>query len=502
MTVAPARPPGPRAVSRGARGVGSSRTPALVALVEPDASAREVLGEFLRMQGHRVRSAAAWSALDDAKTDADIVLCPAELDDGASVIAIRAAVPRATVIVSCERGRAEIALACVRAGAFDFVARPFRVEAVVHTVARALERRRLERENEALNDSVSLHELAARLGQTGNLDETLSAVVRVARHQVDADGASVILWPTEGQSCSGAVDGRNPLTLHDLTATARRLAAPARLHGAMVDEFVARAPGRCDVGAVLALPLLNCGRTLGLLVAVRNRSEPFAEAHMRRLLIIADRAAAAVHNAQLMARIEGSFRATIEAFVTALEEKDRYTRGHSERVAEFCRVTAEALALPDAECELMYDAGRLHDIGKLAMRSKELNKPAALTEEEYARFRSHPGGGEALMAKIPMFQRLLPAIGMHHEKHDGTGYPRGLRGLQIPLMARITAVADTYDAMTSHRAYRSALEHWVAIDELRACAGIQFDPEVVEAFCVGIERWRAARAAAGRHYPR
>ncbi len=136
------------------------------------------------------------------------------------------------------------------------------------------------------------------------------------------------------------------------------------------------------------------------------------------------------------------------------------------------------------------------------LRSDEMNKPAALSDEEFESFRSHPGYGERLLENIPAFRAVLPAVGSHHEKWDGSGYPLGLKGDEIPLMARIMSVADTYDAMTSHRAYRSALKHSVASAELSRCAGTQFDPGVVTAFLVAIEGWRADRKAAGREYPR
>jgi HD-GYP domain-containing protein (c-di-GMP phosphodiesterase class II) len=256
------------------------------------------------------------------------------------------------------------------------------------------------------------------------------------------------------------------------------------------------------VRSLLALPLTSRGRRLGILLAAREGTTPFVEGQRKLLTILADRAAAAVHNAQLFESLERNFRTSVEVFIAALEEKDRYTRGHSERVAEFAEATARVLGLPDEECDLIYQSGRLHDIGKLTIRAEELNKPAGLTQEEFQRFKAHPGFGEDLLRNIPAFRKLLPGIGMHHEKWDGTGYPRGMKGEEIPMMARIMSIADTYDAMTSHRAYRSALRHQVAVDEIKRCGGTQFDPRVVEAFCVGIDVWRQRREAEGREYPR
>jgi putative nucleotidyltransferase with HDIG domain len=200
--------------------------------------------------------------------------------------------------------------------------------------------------------------------------------------------------------------------------------------------------------------------------------------------------------------LERTFTHTVEAFVTALEEKDTYTAGHSERVAEFALATARELGLDAEQCRLVHQGGRLHDIGKISLHADDLNKAGPLTAEEYARFKEHPAIGEALMRPIPTFRDVLPAIGAHHERWDGAGYPRGLAGEDIPFIARIMAVADTYDAMTSNRAYRAALKHSVALAEIRRCSGSQFDPKVVDAFLAAIETWRERRKREGLDYPR
>ena len=129
------------------------------------------------------------------------------------------------------------------------------------------------------------------------------------------------------------------------------------------------------------------------------------------------------------------------------------------------------MKLSPEEVERVYQGGRLHDIGKLAVRSEELNKAGPLTDDEYERMKNHTLSGEALLKPIPFFQDILPAVSSHHERLDGSGYPRGLKGDEIPLIARIVAVADAYDAMTSDRVYRKAMSRDDAFAELRRCAG-------------------------------
>ena len=395
----------------------------------------------------------------------------------------------------------ETAIEAMKRGAFDYVMKPFNVDQLVRTVHRALAQQRLKAENIELKAALSLYQLAARLGDEVDLGTTLRLVVETVCEQVGADRASIILTDDEWTVQSASVG--DAMTREDLTEAALAIRGAEVVNDGRVFRYLTDSPRTEAVFTLLITPLARGERRQGVLLAVREGGRrAFTEGDRKLLTILADRATVAIQNAELFQTLERTFITTIEAFVAALEDKDRYTAGHSERVAEYARATAEELGLPTATVETIYQGGRLHDIGKLTIRPEELNKPAALTDDEYRRFQAHPGYGEELMTPIPTFEKLLPAIGGHHEKWDGTGYPRGLKGEAIPLMARIVAIADTYDAMTSHRAYRAALKHEIAVRELRRCSGTQFDPGVVEAFIAGVERWRDARREAGREYPR
>jgi HD-GYP domain-containing protein (c-di-GMP phosphodiesterase class II) len=146
--------------------------------------------------------------------------------------------------------------------------------------------------------------------------------------------------------------------------------------------------------------------------------------------------------------------------------------------------------------------GLMHDVGKIGVRNDRLNKPGKLTPEELAMFRSHPAKGKRILEPIPFMRDIVPGCYCHHEAWDGSGYPQGLMGDHIPLIGRIVAVADAYDAMTSDRAYRKALPHEIACGELERCVGSQFDPEIVPVFLDQIEEFRRIEATAGRFIPR
>lgn len=172
----------------------------------------------------------------------------------------------------------------------------------------------------------------------------------------------------------------------------------------------------------------------------------------------------------------------LRAIISSLEEKDSYTHGHSIRVAEFSVYLAEESGLSEVEIREVELCALLHDIGKIGIPDNVLLKPARLTRAEFEIMKSHPVRSGRILEKISALRNLIPGILHHHERFDGLGYPDGMKGEDIPLYARMILIADTYDAMTSTRPYRLALDKQVAFEELRKCAGTQFDPVLVEAF--------------------
>lgn len=172
----------------------------------------------------------------------------------------------------------------------------------------------------------------------------------------------------------------------------------------------------------------------------------------------------------------------LRAIICSLEEKDGYTLGHSLRVAEFSLDLGRKLGLSDKELRELEIAALLHDIGKIGIPDSILLKSAKLTISEFEIMKSHPVRSGKILEKISSLRSLLPAIRHHHERYDGLGYPDGLKGNEIPLYARIILIADTFDAMTSTRPYRLALDKASAYQELKRCSGSQFDPYLVEVF--------------------
>jgi HD-GYP domain-containing protein (c-di-GMP phosphodiesterase class II) len=226
----------------------------------------------------------------------------------------------------------------------------------------------------------------------------------------------------------------------------------------------------------------------------------FDEGQRKLLAIVSDRAAASIENAKLYENLKATFRQTIRGLASAIDKMDRYTAGHSERVAAYAQVLAIKLGLPSEQVEIVRQSALMHDIGKIGC-VLNLNKPGILTEREYEIFKRHPGFGKDILEPIEFLKPLIPGVHCHHERWDGTGYPIGLKGQDIPLIARIISVADTYDAMTSDRAYRKALPHAATTTEIRRCAGTQFDPEIAGEFVELIEIHRDQLRQTGSKVP-
>jgi putative nucleotidyltransferase with HDIG domain len=189
----------------------------------------------------------------------------------------------------------------------------------------------------------------------------------------------------------------------------------------------------------------------------------------------------AEENRRLYGTLEDGYLDTIVALANSLDSKDAYTRGHSQRVGELSVEIGRELGLPESELRLLRYGGILHDIGKIGIVESILHKASRLTEEEMTVMREHPMIGDSIVGPIRFLNPVRAAIRHHHERFDGSGYPDGLRGDQIPLIARVVACADTFDACTSQRPYQPAMSHPVALEIIAGLRGKQLDPRVVDA---------------------
>ncbi|HEY5533066.1 MAG TPA: HD domain-containing phosphohydrolase [Candidatus Anoxymicrobiaceae bacterium] len=238
-----------------------------------------------------------------------------------------------------------------------------------------------------------------------------------------------------------------------------------------------------DIEVGLMAPMLVRDKSIGIIAVGSSRGvEGYSKDDLEMFKNFAAQAAVSIENTQLYERLQDTYLGAIGSLAAAIEARDPYTVGHSARVTQYAVAIAESMGLNGDEVEEIRLAGLLHDLGKIGVPDNILNKPGRLSEEEYSAIKMHPALSMRIIEPLPQLGNIIPIIYHHHERFDGNGYIEGKAGEKIPLGARIIAVADSFEAMTSDRPYRSALSRGEAIAELMANSGSQFDPRVVDHF--------------------
>ena len=232
---------------------------------------------------------------------------------------------------------------------------------------------------------------------------------------------------------------------------------------------------------VIGAPLCGQGQVIGEMF-LANKPGNFSAEDENLVALMASQASPLLENQMLLAQLKRGYMETIQALVMAVEAKDAYTRGHSERVIRYAVAIAKEMGLPTEQVEDIRVGAVLHDIGKIGVSEAIINKPGKLTDEEWRAMRDHPKLATKIIDSFNRSRDILLMVYHHHESYDGRGYPTGIKGTEIPLSARILKVADSFEAMTSKRPYQRTKTFEEALSELKNCAGTQFDPLVVVAF--------------------
>ncbi|MBN2575171.1 MAG: response regulator [Deltaproteobacteria bacterium] len=504
-----------------------------ILVVDDERVIREILSDFLGLEGYVVRTVEdGVQALEELqKRNYNLVISDLKMPKMGGLDLIEKitelGIPVLTVIMT-GFGTVETAIEAMKHGAYDYILKPFKVEEVIHIVKRGLDRQRLQHENLRLKDALSIYRISEAIATSLSVERVLDLVLDAVLDAVDPDIVNLLLerpgdhetsdrpgaFVEHARKVSSRLQTGERAPSLDLGEVLPLLQEdkPLLAHGARAYRYLSGPPEKRLV-SFCSIPLKLKGRTIGMLNAWSyTKGAKFSEGQRKMLYVLGSRAAVSIENARLYeslvdanedlihanVSLEENFRQTIIGFAHALEESDRYTRGHSERVSTYARLIAVGMHLPKEEIDTVVKAGLLHDVGKIGIRNDRLNKPGKLTPEELAMFRSHPAKGKRIIEPIPFMRDLVAGCYCHHEAWDGSGYPQGLSAEKIPAIGRIIAVADAYDAMTTDRAYRKALPHVIACGEMERCSGTQFDPEIVRVFLTQIEEYRRAEAAAGR----
>ncbi|MDD5369365.1 MAG: HD domain-containing protein [Anaerolineaceae bacterium] len=351
----------------------------------------------------------------------------------------------------------------------------------------------------------ALYSLTRQLVATDNVGDVLESTTR---HVVESTHATFSRVVTQDENGAFICRAAYPTTFFELISTAPKQIAAAADHffiqaltqgipisldrstqNMSADELKALQLDR--VSNLIIFPLKVGDTPIGLLVIGEETKSPrefFTAEKIRLVSAIAGQAASALQRANLHEQMEDSFVQTVLALATAADARDTYTNDHSVRMASMADATCRELGLSDNEVSAIHWATLLHDIGKIGIPDEILRKPGPLDTTEWAVMRRHPDIGARIVAPVKKLANVSPIIRAHHEQFNGSGYPMGLQGEEIPLGARVVAVVDTYSAMTDDRVYRKPFTHAEAVSELHACSGTQFDPQVVEAFLRVLDR--------------
>ena len=461
-----------------------------ILVVDDEFLLRDSIRIVLEKEGYEVLTAAdGEEALQQlASRPPQVVISDIKMPkmDGIQLLkAIKSEHPEVEVVMLTGYPTIEAAVNSIKLGAYDYVTKPFKISNLNLTVAQALERQRLSREVGELKALVGLYESSKLINSTLNLDEVLKLVLKLILQNSSAKGAILFFWEEKELGMKiGAWEGiPGPQALALQERLGEGLGVFVRGEKAETDYFWVELQGMPFPGNALCYPLSSQGNVLGLLCILLDLPKERALSREGKLFsIFASQSAVAIQNARLHQDLVRNYFDSVRALVAAIEAKDPCTRGHSENVMKYSVSIANQLGLEVKEKENVKLAGLLHDIGKIGTHTEILRKEGGLTAEDRRQIRLHPEVGANIISAVDHLAPLYPIILHHHERFDGKGYPVGLRGEAIPLGARIIAVADAFDAMTSARPYRPAKSREIAIAEMGSESGFQFDPRILDAF--------------------
>ncbi|MCS6884004.1 MAG: HD-GYP domain-containing protein [Acidobacteriota bacterium] len=335
-----------------------------------------------------------------------------------------------------------------------------------------------------------LYDISERLEHLPSLDDVADEMLLQVIERVRCKAGRLIVLDEEQQKYFERIKTSSPLVASTLAYDPANDPA-AECFKTPITQVVNNPveKGRLEELAQLHVPIcLKKSHPIGVLSLFRMLKAPFKYSEKKIVEMMAKQTAGKIESALLYSKLEMLFLDSIRMLVECIDARDSYTRGHSVRVSYYAVYLARAIGLPEDQVKIIEIGALLHDVGKIRIRDHILNKPGRLTEEEYEIIKRHPEYGMRIVEHIKQLQQSVPCIYCHHESYDGKGYPRQLAGEEIPLMGRIVAIADTFDAMTTTRPYRKGLSQQQAYDELLRFSGIQFDPELAAVFAAAIQR--------------
>lgn len=339
----------------------------------------------------------------------------------------------------------------------------------------------------------TLHEIAKNLGTVLDINKLLEMILdHTAKVFGGVKTSSIILYDAETELLNVKLyKGEKSNRAMKPIKSGEGIAGKVFQRGEpiIINDMLTSSNDSVDSGSSsICVPLKVKEKCLGVLsITDKLSGEPFDKSDLDMMVTLASQISISLNNAKLYEDLEASYLSAVRALANSIDAKDAYTMGHSERVAKYSVEIGKKLNLTEEESKNLYIGALLHDIGKIGISEAIINKTDKLTNEEYQQIKTHPSRGALIIEPAKFLKEKVPLIKYHHERYDGKGYPEGLKGEEIPLMARIICCADSFDAMTSKRAYRDTMPLDYAKGEMTRCSGTQFDPEIVKAFLEVLE---------------
>ncbi len=481
-----------------------------ILIVDDDSLSRNLISDAIKAEGFELLTEAenGLKALDYVQTtNFDLVISDLNMPgmNGIELLhKIKDINPATAVIIMTGYPSIDVSVSAMQYGAVDFLTKPFKIDNLIFKVKLYLKEKKLltAKELDTKTESFRLTEKIRELSLVSSIYDSIDKAGS-SNDDIFKDIVELSINVSSGESCMITLfDEKTDVFLPKMikNRNGNEIASSDVISPYLESVFkevtksgeaVIRNPfdDNNPFNSVLCVPLMIRNKVFGLLSLINQESNNiFTPKDMDYISSLTSRASLNLENRILYESIFSSILDTLKSLVRSIQARDDYTERHSVNVTNLSVKTAETMKLSPDEIECLKIAASLHDIGKTATPDSILLKPERLTDEEYDIIKTHPEVGENILESIKLFETEREIIRHHHESWDGSGYPDGIKGNDIPLLSRIISVADAYDAMTSDRPYRKGMTVADAVGELKRNRNIQFDKEIVDAFLVTIKQ--------------
>lgn len=393
---------------------------------------------------------------------------------------------RPVVIMITAQPEIDLTVKAMKKGAVDYLKKPFKIDELIYRVDLYLKGQEFTDMGEGVSEKaeeLSVHSYIFDSVETieGDNDRVFEQIVDLALKVVEGEACQLFLYDRDEDAFYPKIvrpeEEREDIE-KNISAVEKILSKTLSRREAVI---ACHEDNPLFSPSIICAPLTIRGNPFAVLAVRRKKTfGSFTKKDLHYVVSLTKRASLNIENRLLYESLFSNVYETFRSIVASIQLRDQYTEEHSLRVTELALKIAYRMGISEEEREVLRVAGALHDVGKIAIPDAILLKPGLLTVEEYEVIKSHARLGEQILAPISLFDREREIVRHHHERWDGQGYPDGLKGEEIPLLARILAVADTYDAITNNRPYRQAKSHTMAMEEICRHRAAQFDPAVVD----------------------